>query len=78
MATNSYALPPVPPVGPDLKWYQQLQATVAWNFNASATTAKRPTNPFIGQHLLDTTLNKPIWCTSLNPVVWRDATGTAV
>lgn len=76
--TNAYVLPPVPPAGTDAKWLQQLQATVNWNFNATATTAKRPVNPLIGQHLLDTTLNKPIWCTSLNPVVWRDATGAVV
>lgn len=75
---NSYVLSPVPPGGPDAKWFQQLQATVNWNFNAARTTAKRPTNPIIGQHLFDTSLSKPIWCKSLNPVVWVDATGAAV
>lgn len=71
-------LVPVPPGGVNSKWLQQLQATVNWNFNGNAPTAQRPDNPTIGQHLLDTTLGKPIWCKSLNPVVWVDATGTAV
>lgn len=75
---NSYALGPVPPAGADAKWLQQLQATVTWNFNASATTAKRPFNPLIGQHLFDTTIGQPIWCKSLNPVVWVNGAGSVV
>jgi hypothetical protein len=75
---NNYFLPPAPPAGVDAKWLQQLQATVNWNFNAQATTAKRPTNAVIGQHLLDTTLGKPIWCVSINPIVWHDASGAVV
>lgn len=75
---NNYVLGPVPPGGADAKWLQQLQATVNWNFNASSPTTKRPVNAVIGQHMLDTTLNKPIWCTAVNPPVWRDATGAVV
>ena len=75
---NNLVLPPVPPGGADAKWLQQVQATVNWNFNANSTTAKRPANAVIGQHMLDTSLNKPIWCTAVNPPVWRDATGTVV
>jgi hypothetical protein len=78
MATNSYILSPVPPGGVDSKWLQQLQQTVNWTFNATATTAKRPSNPIIGQHLFDTTLGVPIWCKSLNPVVWVNGVGTVV
>jgi len=77
-ATNSYSLPPVPPAGVDAKWLQQLQATVMWNFNATAATAKRPASPVIGQHLFDTTINQPIWCRSLNPPVWVNGVGTVV
>lgn len=72
-------LQPVPPTGvPDKGWLDSLQQTVNWNFNATATTAKRPPNPFIGQHLFDTTIGQPIWCKSLNPVVWVNGVGTVV
>lgn len=76
--TNNLVLPPVPPGGADAKWLQQLQATVSWNFNATSTTAKRPTNPVIGQHLFDVSGGIPIWCKSLNPVVWVNAAGNPV
>jgi hypothetical protein len=76
--SNNYFVSPAPPGGADAKWLQQVQSTVNWNFNGQATTAKRPVNAVIGQHLLDTTLNKPIWCTSVNPIVWRDASGAVV
>jgi hypothetical protein len=71
-------VPPVPPAGVDAKWLQQLQATVNWNFNGNRPTTQRPAAPYIGQHMFDTTLNIPIWCKSLNPVVWVNASGTAV
>lgn len=76
--SNNYFLPPAPPAGVDAKWLQQLQATVNWNFNAQSTTAKRPTNAVIGQHLFDTTIGQPIWCKSLNPIVWVNGVGTVV
>jgi hypothetical protein len=69
---------PVPPAGVNAQWLQQLQATVNWNFSATSTTAQRPASPVVGQHLFDTTLGIPIWCKSLNPVVWCNASGTAV
>lgn len=75
---NNYFLPPVPPAGVDAKWLQQLQATVNWNFNGALPTAKRPTNAVIGQHLFDTTIGQPIWCKSLNPIVWVNGVGTVV
>ena len=72
-------LQPVPPSGqPDPKWMNNLQQTVNWNFSATSTTATRPSNPVIGQHLFDTTLGVPIWCKSLNPVVWVNGVGTVV
>lgn len=76
--SNNLVLPPVPPAGADAKWLQQLQATVAWGFNASLPTAKRPVNAVIGQHLFDTTIGQPIWCKSLNPIVWVNGVGTVV
>lgn len=78
MAVGVSLVPPVPPAGVNAQWLQQLQATVNWNFSATSTTAKRPASPVIGQHLFDTTLGIPIWCKSLNPVVWVNASGTAV
>lgn len=71
-------LQPIPPQGPDQRWWNALQQIVNWNFNGSRTTAQRPSSPVIGQHMFDTTLGLPIWCKSLNPVVWVDASGTAV
>lgn len=75
---NNLVLPPVPPAGADAKWLQQLQATVAWNFNAGQTTATRPNNAVIGQHLFDITIGQPIWCRSVNPIVWVNGVGTVV
>lgn len=75
---NNLVLPPVPPAGADAKWLQQVQATVSWNFNAAQTTATRPNNAVIGQHLFDTSLGKPIWCKSVAPIVWVDASGAVV
>lgn len=46
---------------------------------ASGTTASRPVNGVtVGQRYFDTTLNKPIWCSAIGPIVWRDATGAIV
>lgn len=78
MTVGVSLVPPVPPAGVNAQWLQQLQATVNWNFAATSTTVQRPAKPMIGQHLLDTTLGIPIWCKSLNPVVWVNASGTAV
>lgn len=45
---------------------------------AAGATSARPTQVFVGQMFLDTTLSKPIWVKSLGPVVWIDATGATV
>lgn len=71
-------LSPPPPHGPDKEWYNKLRDTVNLAYASAYTTATRPAAPFVGQGTFDTTLGKPIWCKSLNPVVWVDATGTAV
>ena len=71
-------LTPVPSEKPDLRWLQLLQQVVNDALGSTTTTAKRPLAPFVGYSIFDVTLNKPIWCKSLNPVVWVDASGTAV
>lgn len=42
------------------------------------TTAQRPAAPVIGQPYYDATLNLPIWCKSLGPVVWINSAGATV
>jgi hypothetical protein len=71
-------IPAVPAAGPDQRWFNTLQATVNAAFSDNRPTTQRPSSPVIGQHTFDTTLNIPIWCKSLNPVVWVNASGTAV
>lgn len=45
----------------------------------SGTTSQRPTKGvWIGLQYYDTTLNKPVYVSSANPIVWRDAAGTVV
>lgn len=44
----------------------------------SGFSSNRPAPLFVGQSYFDTTLGKPLWCKTLDPVVWVDATGTAV
>ena len=77
-SANNYYLPPPPPGGVDAKWLQQLQASVNWSFSAVYTTAQRPSNPVIGQHLFDRSINQPIWCRTINPPVWVNGVGTVV
>lgn len=38
-------------------------------------TSLRPTPTHIGQVHFDTTLGKPIWCKTINPIAWVDSTG---
>lgn len=64
------------------EWQSVFQAMqqIAFNVSRSGTTAERPTdktpNRFIGMPYLDTTIGKPVWLYSVNPVdVWIDATG---
>lgn len=45
----------------------------------SGTTANRPTSLlWVGRRFYDTTLNKPVWVSSVSPVTWRDAAGGVV
>jgi hypothetical protein len=45
---------------------------------SGATSARPSTGLWVGRPYFDTTLNKPIWVQSTSPVIWQDATGTAV
>lgn len=80
MAANiaGQKLPPYPQQGIDAKWASSLVQAVNDAYAYACSTATRPPNPFIGFSLFDTTLGKPIWCKSLNPVRWVDATGAVV
>jgi hypothetical protein len=45
----------------------------------SGTTTNRPvTNLYVGLPYFDSTLGKPVYCKSINPIVWVDAMGTQV
>jgi hypothetical protein len=50
----------------------------AFDSYMATSTAGRPTTPFQGQMVFDRTLNKPIWCKTVSPVVWVDSAGTTV
>jgi hypothetical protein len=79
MATTSkFTIPPVPLDGPDNRWHQLMRDGLNMAIANAQPTATRPPSPAIGQMAFDTTLGKPIWCKSLGPVVWVDATGTVV
>jgi hypothetical protein len=54
------------------RWVQVITAD---NLVFSKTTANRPTSPFNGQSIFDSTLGKPIWWSG---TAWKDATGTNV
>lgn len=59
-------------------WLNELARLVA-GMTQSGTTANRPTRDLsIGRQYYDTTLGKPIYVASVNPVVWKDSQGTTV
>jgi len=61
--------------------FRALQQTT-FNMSRSGPTASRPTSLikgyYIGMNFYDTTLNKPIFLTSTNPFIWKDASGAVV
>ena len=69
---------PVPPTGPDQRWYVATRETINDAYAGTTTTAQRPVNPPIGFHLFDVTIGQPIWVKSLNPTVWVNGAGTVV
>jgi hypothetical protein len=61
-----------------LQWFSLVHTTII-SLRQSGTTTKRPTSGlWIGRTYFDTTLSKPIWVKTSNPVVWVDATGASV
>lgn len=67
--------------GINRNWYSffnTLRNGIVWR-SQSGTTAQRPTKFLeIGLPYYDTTLNKPIWLSSISPITWKDAAGTTV
>lgn len=75
---SAQVVPPPPPHGPDGRWLQIVRDILNGAVARPTTTAMRPPNPVIGMSAFDTSLGIPIWCKSLNPVVWVNASGVAV
>ena len=59
-------------------WFSRVNAIIVTN-QQSGPTADRPTSQvWIGRQFYDTTLNKPVFVSAVNPIVWRDAAGAIV
>ena len=58
----------------------QLAASLKTHLvNEGVTTTNRPTSGnYVGRMIYDKTLNKPLWCKTVSPLKWVDATGTQV
>ena len=66
------------------EWQSMFRAIQQTTFNISRSgpTASRPTSSikgyYIGMNFYDTTIGKPIYLTSTNPFIWKDASGAVV
>lgn len=61
-----------------MNWATRIH-NIARSLQESGTTANRPiTLLWIGRRYYDTTLNKPVYVSAVNPPVWRDAAGVIV
>lgn len=59
-------------------WFTQVYV-ICFAIQESGITAKRPTkNLWLGRRYYDSTLNKPVYVSSVNPVVWRDSAAVIV
>jgi len=59
-------------------WFTQTDASAS-SLRQSGPTADRPVSVlWIGRFFYDTTLNKPVYVSSVNPTVWRDAMSNIV
>lgn len=59
-------------------WFSRVHSIIVTG-QQSGTTANRPTTQvWIGRQYYDTTLNKPVYVSSVKPIVWRDAMGNIV
>lgn len=60
------------------QWFSRVN-TVIVAMQQSGITADRPASlVWIGRQYFDTTLGKPVYVLSVNPVVWVDSAGTTV
>lgn len=60
-------------------WRALIQALSDHSNDLKASGTTRPTQVgYIGQPFYDTTLQKVVFASSLNPIVWRDAMGNVV
>lgn len=82
----SYELPSNDPLVDERRfsfrtWMQWFSTTHGYvlSIPQSGPTANRPVSGlWIGRQFYDTTLNKPVYVSAVNPTVWRDAAGTVV
>lgn len=59
-------------------WLTLLGVTVN-NASGAGPTAQRPvTAPYIGFQYWDDTLQRPIWASTITPIVWKDAAGVVI
>lgn len=59
-------------------WFNAVHQTVS-AVRQSGATAQRPTKGlWIGRQFFDTTLGRPVYVQSVNPVVWVDSAGVVV
>lgn len=62
-------------------WYSWFKYAfrVLYAAEESGTTANRPTTDlWVGRRYYDTTLSLPVYVSSLEPTVWKDAVGNTV
>lgn len=63
---------------PLFTWFTQVY-TICFSLQQSGITANRPIKSlWVGRRYYDTTLNKPVYLSAINPTVWRDAAAAIV
>ena len=59
-------------------WFTQVY-TICFAIQESGTTAQRPLkNVWVGRRYYDKSLNKPVYVSAVNPIVWRDSAAVIV
>lgn len=59
-------------------WFSRVNTIVATGQQSGPTSARPTTQVWIGRQFYDTTISKPVFVSSVKPIVWRDATGAVV
>ena len=65
----------------DGNWYtffNNIRNYINWNSQSGITALRPVEHVYIGLQYYDTTLNKPVYVSSINPIVWRDSQGVIV